>query len=744
MKNLFHTIVYTLKQSKGRPVESSYFFNPDKHKPEPPKQEKGKKRSGASQKKTASATEEKTRKLLAHFENYGLIHYKKSKIVPRHPFLIEARLSVAPSGVAFAMGPFDKDVFIPPSRRAGANHRDRVWVELTGVNQERFEGRVVSIIKLFAEKFVAQVKKPHLDGYLIELFDLPDKPPGFLRGEHEALKEGDFLIVEESGESLDIPLPRETRDRKRERRPGRERGTQSYIREVLVYTKENVLQDTGMESDLTRIALKYSIPLDFPTNVMPLKKEIKALHKKGMKDPKRKNLTKLFSCTIDGADTKDFDDALSIEIKKDRRILYVHIADVSYYVQQGSPLDAEALKRGNSYYLKHRVFPMLPPILSEEYCSLKPRSKRLAFTCEMHYDDDANLLEYHFYRSIIHLKKRYTYVAAEKILDKKRSPIRPIWELASQLHKKRIKKGKIELNIPEMEVIMDAHGRIVTMNEKARLLSHKLVEECMLSANTCTGHFLRTNKIPGIHRVHDPMPSASLQKLNTFLKLYGYRHQMRSLNHDEVIKTLQVLQDTKEETIFNYLLLRSFSQAIYSPRAGGHWGLAFKDYTHFTSPIRRYADLVVHRQISATLEGQRTLYSKGDLDFIGSETSRLERIAMEAENATVRLISLRYMADKVGNLFEADFTGFNQNGLFITLKDPRFDGFIPASDFDRYGETNSIDDFTILLAGKKKLYLGQKVEVRLVKIDREKIQLIFSLINVINKNPKDPTMKHKK
>lgn len=738
MKKEFQQIIETLKRAKGRPIPVDQVYREAGGKPQGGP-DKNKNKNRPRRESGGDSSNRRISLILKDLEEYKLIHTSGKNITPNYPLFMEARLSVAGSGVAFGMGAFENDIFIPPSRRNGANHRDRVWLELTAIGSNRYEGRVVSIIEPFATDYLARVEGPYQEGYSLLLIDLPDRPFGFLYNQ-EKLEPGTMIVVQETGESMAMALPAKQtppprqsekgRDpRKFRRGGGRDRGS---IREVLVYRKITSFAFHNFDSDIHRVTMKYNIPPSFPKNASPDKKEIKMAHKNGLKDASRKNLTNLFTCTIDGADSKDFDDALSYEEKNGVRILYVHIADVSHYVKPGDPLDAEALKRGNSFYLKHQVFPMLPPVLSEEYCSLKPKTKRLSFTCEMHYNENADVVKYEIYKSIVHMNKRYTYVLAEKELDNKKSPLEPIWRLTKQLRKKRVRAGKIELNIPEVEPAMDAHGRIVALNDKVRLNSHKLVEECMLSANISTAHFLRTHhKVQGIYRMHEAMPQAGVKKINDFLKLYGYRIQMKNNTAQEIQRVLHAAEGSKEEQVLNILLLRSFSQAVYTTRAEGHWALGFRDYTHFTSPIRRYADLVVHRQIEAILNKTNPPYGRKDLTFIGSETSRQERVAMEAENMVVKLLSLRYLTNREGEIFEATVSGFNSSGVFISLEQTRFDGFIPAQIRGVDAEMNVLDDFRAAFPGGKTVMLGANIVVKLVKVDREKIQPVFRLVDII-------------
>ncbi|MDH4200858.1 MAG: ribonuclease R [Spirochaetia bacterium] len=726
MQKQFQNLVAILKKARGNPVplsvlsSSRILTSAEGKSPQRLDQRRNQRRNKRDSSSKAPGG------ILADLESYGLITIKNNQIYPKYPFLIDARLSVAPNGLGFGMGSFEKDILVPPGKRGGANHRDKVLIEILDIARDRYEGKVVSIVEPFTTNFLSRVKSS-LDNsnHLINLIDLPDAPSGVLKNPGK-FTPGTYLIVEETGESREIALGSEHAGKhgNKYQRP--------YYRECQVYRLISEVPEKESSSDHMRIAAKFNIPISFESEIVPRKRDMNKLEKSGMKDSKRVNLKKLYACTIDGADSKDFDDAVSYEKKGDQHILYVHIADVSHYIPKDTPLDLEAYKRGNSYYLKNSVFPMLPPILSEDFCSLRPKTKRLSFTCEMRYDQNGELLDYKLYKSIIYLGKRFTYEDAEKHIDKPGSPLKDIWELVKKLHTKRVAAGKIELNIRETNIIVDAHGRITEMSDKARLRSHRLVEECMLSANICTAHFLRKNKIPGIFRVHDPMPASGLDKINAFLKLYGFNFQIKSLHFEEVQKTIKRLEGSEVEEVFNYILLRSFAQAAYKNVPLGHWGLGFSDYTHFTSPIRRFSDLVVHRQLHAYLNNDELPYNKKQLEAIGAETSRLERVAMDAEKTMIRLISLRYFREKIGQTFSAFLSGFNPSGLFIQVQSPRIDGFIAASTFDRKGEVAIIDDFTVKIPKfSRSINLGQKLTVKLTGADWEKIQLSFEIINIL-------------
>ena len=644
-------------------------------------------------------------KLLTDLEQYGLLKISKNKIIPEHPFLIEAVMSVAKSGVGFAMGDFPDDLIIFPENRKGAKHHDKILVELSAFRKGRFEAKVHSIIKSFSSEFMAIFEQILPQGVLIKMIDLPDKPLGIVTSKKDATI-GQIVVVKETGETRSFHIP----DIK-EGKFGRKNIKTLPVCKVLPAEKID-----AKDVDFERIRLKYSLPENFPEKAIPLKKHLNDITKKELKNKKRINLEKLFACTIDGETAKDFDDAISFVKEPEGYRLFVHIADVSFYIRKDDALDEIALYRGNSYYLGKKVIPMLPEILSEEFCSLKPKTRRLAFTCEMEYDLHCNLKHYKFYKSVIYLNQRFTYEEAEISLQNKKSPLFDLVQFTDKLGLLRNAAGRIDLNIPESYAVFDKKGNFSVLKKRERLKSHRLVEECMLSANQCAAHFTSAAAFPSLYRNHPSVPETNLLKWNSFMKLFSVKGHVSKASHQEVQKLLKAVEGSPAESIFNYILLRSFAQASYSPEPEGHWGLAFHDYTHFTSPIRRYSDLIVHRQIQKLLNKEKSEYSEGQLLYIGQEISRTERLAMEAERSLQKLMQIHLMIGKEDETFDAIFSGFNNAGLFFNLTSMPVEVFVPVSSFSRTGEVTSLDDFRVSIPLlQKTIVMG---DLMILKIDR--------------------------
>jgi ribonuclease R len=635
-------------------------------------------------------------------------------------------LSAARSGVAFVPVGRGIEAVVPFADRGGALHRDKVNVILTGFNRGRFTARVNRIVEPFSGEYFARILAAARAGgsasqYLLaELIDLPDRPQVLVAGKHKA---GDTLYLRRSEKRAQYL---------REMRGGSRSGGgdihSGYGRtQALVFEASGRKVREDRKGDLERLRLRYMLPGDFDKKLIPTKKELTALVNSEMKNPERVKVTGSYIFTIDGEDAKDFDDAIACRKIPGGFELDVHIADVSFFVRPGTPLFDEALRRGNSYYLAGSVIPMLPEILSNEFCSLKPKTKRLAFTVRMHFDQKGKMTGYELFRSVIYINKRYTYKEAQKALGKKKSPLADAMELAELLIAHRNAQGRIDLNIAEQKAIYNKEGKFLGLEKQERLQSHRLVEECMLSANQAVANYALKHHLPILHRNHESMPIDKLERLNRYLEKYVARLKIRGTDQKEIARILghEKLDPVRE--VFQFLLLRSFMQANYMPESKGHWGLAFSEYAHFTSPIRRFADLVTHLQLGAHLRREKTRLKLADLEYYGREASRLERIAFEAERADRKLLAVRALGGRVGESFSAWLSGFSQDKLFITLVEYPVEGEIDAGEVDRWGEIRMIDDFSVF-AGKlqKTLSLGDRFKVTLVKADPLEMALKFT------------------
>lgn len=664
-----------------------------------------------------SATPAHQQEIFHFLKASGLVELVQKEFRLKNKFI--GFLSAAKSGVAFVPVGGKVEAVVPHGDRGAALHRDKVAVTVTGFNRGRFTAKVTEIVEPFSGEYLARVLGAARgvgnpgkgeSFFLAELIDLPDRPQILLK----AKKAPEKLVYLKRGEAQRQFL----KDAKRGE--GYER-TNAFVFEV---SSRKVREDRV--GDLERLRLRYMLPEDYSKSLIPAKKDIDKRVKQELRNAERIQVKGRYIFTIDGEDAKDFDDAISVLETEHGFELDVHIADVGFFVAPGTPLFEEALKRGNSYYLAGSVIPMLPEILSNEFCSLKPKTTRLAFSVRMQFDRSGHMKHYELFKSVIYIDKRYTYKEAHENLKKKGSPLAPAWHLAETLIAHRDGAGRIDLNIAEQKAVYDKKGRFVGLESQARLNSHRLVEECMLSANQAVAGYALRFHVPVLHRNHESMPLDKLERLNRYLEKYVPRLKIRGVEQAEIGRVLshQLVEPVKD--VFQYLLLRSFMQANYMPEGKGHWGLAFREYAHFTSPIRRFADLVTHIQLAAHLKRERLPLKNDELEHYGRETSRLERIAFEAERADKKLLAVRAMANKIGQTFTAWLSGFSSERLFVSLTDFPVEGDIDAAHVDKRGEVQVLDDFSIF-AGKlqKTIALGDKFKVKLVKADPLEMALKF-------------------
>lgn len=641
---------------------------------------------------------------------------------------LDGRLVCHPNGYGFVIPDdleFTSDVFIAPRKMGDAVHGDRVRVRLVPSHHRRkkrqgaLEGEVCEILSRGCESLIGQVVHDKNDVHVVPL----DTRYYYTVGLRD---EGARLVEEGTIVSVFITV----QPRQNQRPFGK-------ISEVL-----GDLDDPQIQYKIA--CHQHGIPTKFPASVLREVKNSVEPDKNEIGD--RIDLRSLPTVTIDGDTAKDFDDAISLEKQRDGHFkLWVHVADVSHYVPIESAIDREAFHRGTSVYFPDRSVPMLPEKLSNNLCSLNPDVDRLALSVSMDIDKEGNIKSREFFNSVIRSDERMTYAVVHKIVTDRDRQLRKQYEalvehlewmleLALILNKKRLKKGALQLDLPEVKVKYDAHGEVCDVVRAERNEAHLIVEEYMLLANETVAQYLEEAEIPLIYRVHRKPDKLKLDSFRKTVAQFGYSLQSNSKG-DCPPKSFQELifqiADQPEEQFLSYLMLRSFNQAAYSELNQGHFGLATSCYTHFTSPIRRYPDLVVHRILKMAIEGVSP-GSEADkvharLREVALQSSKREREATEAERAIVRWSMAQFVAARLGEEYEAFVIEIRRSGMLVGLVEHFIEGFIPVASMS--DDFYFVDQKHHCITGKntKRTYrIGNQLKVRVEKISLHQHSIEFS------------------
>jgi len=606
----------------------------------------------------------------------------------------------------------EADLFIPRRKTMGAMSGDRVIARVESL--KRREGAIIKILERARKRIIG--KLCHEKGSYFVAPKGKNLPFDVLvsAGNRNGAKSGNLVLVELTS----YPTPT--------------RPPEGRVLKVLPDADH-----PGVEIDM--IIEEHSLPRSFAS---PVLKEAKGLSPT-IRLGSRVDCRGLTTVTIDGEDAKDFDDAISIKKIKGGFILYVHIADVSHYVTWESGIDLEARRRGTSVYFPGQVIPMLPETLSNDLCSLLPRTDRFAFTVEMHVSTDGKMMKKEFYPSVINSNERLTYTAVGRILvdhdpvERERygylmEDLETMGELYDILKRSRVKRGSLDFDLPEPYILLDLQGSPEAIMKTERNVSHMIIEEFMIAANEAVSSTIEGLHVPSLYRVHEEPDIAKLDELRPILKTFGL--ETRGAGVSAFRSILKKIKGKTEGPMLNILLLRSLKQAKYSTENTGHFGLASKSYTHFTSPIRRYPDLVVHRVLKDILSGkgitgENRSYLQSVLPEIAAHSSATERTADEAEREIVRAMRAWFMKDKVGNVYEGFVTSINPRGLRVQLKEIFVEGFLRVSSMsdDYYW----FDEERFRLIGrrrKKSFTMGDEITVRVESVDIEEREIAFSLV----------------
>lgn len=609
----------------------------------------------------------------------------------------------------------EKDVFISRTLLNRALDNDTVRVKITkkAIDGKNAEGEVVEILERNKEILV---------------------------GEFQKGKNYGFVVLDGKNTNYDIYIPKENMNRAKNH--------DKVVVEILYFHKKDKnptgkiveilgnMNDTGIQ--VLAIAKKYELPDEFSYDTLEYAKSLP--DKPNSSDfENRVDYRDLFTVTIDGSDAKDFDDAISIEKQDDKYILYVHIADVANYVSENSSINKDALERGNSVYLLDRVIPMLPEKLSNGLCSLNPNQDRLTLTVKMKIDDRGNILDYDFYESVIKSNYRLIYndvsdlleninnVYEDKILVEN---LKLMGQLHSLLEKKRFSNGALDFDFKESKIVLDKCGNVLDIMEDERRVANKLIESFMVLTNEVVGEHFANLEIPFIYRVHDAPSDEKVLEFRSIISKFGLQIKGEKLYPKDFQNLLKEVEGTRLSFIISNIMLRTMKKAEYRREPDIHFGLATKNYSHFTSPIRRYSDLVVHRIVKASLHNnyrkQKRTYLK-KLDKIAEHISETERKADEAERDVEALKKAEYMEKKIGEKYTGIISTITNFGIFVELPNT-VEGLIHFRNLnDDYYEFDE-ENYRIVGHNTKKIFeLGQKLDIVVENVNVDLREIDFSI-----------------
>ncbi|GMB01039.1 ribonuclease R [Pelosinus sp. IPA-1] len=646
--------------------------------------------------------------------------------VPERMNLVVGKLSASNKGYGFVIpekvkSPEETDVFIPPDGMMSAMHHDRVVARVhcqSGQGKSR-DGEIIRIVQRANPRIVGTYEASRNFGFVT---------PDDLRLGQDIFVPKDGKTIVKSGTKVVVEITKW---------PEKKRSAEGKIIEVLGNTG-----DTGIE--ILSIIKRHNLPIDFPPEVEQAAETAPDTISED-EIAGRRDLRHLPIMTIDGEDAKDLDDGVYVErLKNGNYLLGVYIADVSHYVRENTVLDKEARERGTSVYLVDRVLPMLPRRLSNGICSLNAGEDRLAMSAHMEVNHQGQVVKYELFPSVIRVKKRFSYTVVRKILvEHDEELISENQELLSQLENmerlcrilrdRRMRRGAIDFDFPELKVKLDETGKPIEIVKRVRSLAESIIEEFMLVANETVAEHMHKLKVPFVFRVHEEPDSEKMVKLNNLLHNFGQSlAKVDEVQPSALQKILSRISGRPEERIISTVMLRSLKQARYESQNLGHFGLAATYYTHFTSPIRRYPDLIVHRVIRETfstgdISAKRKEKLTAMLPQIALHSSERERAAAEAERETVSLKTVEYMAQFVGEHFDGIINGVTAFGIFVEL-DNGVEGLVRVSsmedDYYQYIE----DQYSLIGERSHKIYrLGDAVKVILVRVSPEERNIDFVL-----------------
>ena len=661
----------------------------------------GKQRKGRSRKKYSSHRDIRNiDEAVSALASIGLLTRKGKTFRKKKPFSVTGTMHVNTRGSIIVSTDTGYDVSVDPEKSGSAHNMDRVAVTITDFRRGDFRGSVDKILKRNRSLYAGRVVKKTGATVYYSVLDMPGQAELCSERSETEPETGDFVMMKLTG-------------RMKSNRPE--------------CVPEQIFKSDDESCDIIRITARHSLPGPHPEY-----EELKGIEQRvpDSELKNRKDYRSLYTITIDGADAKDFDDALSIQYTGESTRVFIHIADVSAYVPMGSVIDREANKRGTSIYLGSGVIPMFPERLSNDLCSLVAGKDRYTMTAEISFDNESRITGCAFHRGIINTDRRLTYTQSAKIMDSEPDSetgkvLNRMHELAKALKADRLRNGRIDMNLNEGEMVFD-ENRIRDIVKVERLKSHMIIEEFMLSANEAVSRELRKSGVPTLFRIHEKTDRESLISIRQFLRGMGIPFSLKGNIGLNIQNILDSISGREYEHVINLLILKSMMQAYYGPDQSGHFGLGFEDYTHFTSPIRRYPDLVVHRCLKSLIDKTGPPYTRNELVAIGEKSSEMERTAQKAERDMVKLKSCRIMAERTGEVFPVIISGISRSGLFVTLAEKPVEGMIPMRALTDDFYVVMEDDYTVV--GRKygkRFRLGDRIFARLTLCDSDNMRIDF-------------------
>ena len=676
------------------------------------------------------------RRIRAMIRDGQLVRNRKDGLIPvDENDLVRGRVSGHPDGFGFLIpDEGGDDLFIHAKQMDALFHHDHVVMRRAGENRRgKVEGRLVEVIERAHTHMVGEIFYEDSIAFVV---------PSNLRITQDILVAPDRTMEAKEGELVKVEITHQ---------PTRRHQAQGQVVEIM-----GDPEGPGMEIEVA--INSHNIPVVWPEETLAeaavLGDEVAEEDKVGRTDYRHLNLI-----TIDGEDAQDFDDAVYCEKQENGWKLYVAIADVSHYVKVGSALDKEAELRATSVYFPGRVVPMLPESLSNGLCSLNPHVDRLSMVCEMQINAEGVVVSHDFKEGVFHSKARTTYTQVAAMLDGDTAmqeqfshvleDVRELHKLYSVMRKARDERGAIDFETLETKIVFGENKRIEAIVPVIRNDAHKMIEECMIAANICAARFIEKARVPALYRVHEEPKPEKYEDLRQFLQSFGVA--IPAATKPTVKMYADIIEQTKdrpEASLIQTVLLRSMKQAQYLPECRGHFGLALSHYAHFTSPIRRYPDLLVHRAIRHIVRGgtvEAYTYAENRMMLLGDECSSAERRATEASRDAMDWLKCEYMMDRVGETFTGMINGLAGFGLFVELEGVYVEGMVHVTNLDK--DYFKHDPVGHRLVGERtgKIYqLSDKVEVRVTKVDLESRKIELELANPEGGDELDSKPKRKK